>query len=95
MAAIFAIIYFIGVFGAVLVGRARVGLSQLGRLSAATVFGSLPWAISQMVTLLLWPAALVLWLARGRPECPWEAAETRSGSIRVRRRSAQAANSVP
>jgi hypothetical protein len=81
------IIYFIGVFGAVVVGRSRAGLTQLGRLSAATVVLSLPWFLSQMASLLLWPVFLVVWLARGRPETPWEAVSSRrGGAIQVRRR---------
>jgi hypothetical protein len=80
------ITYLIGVVGAVVVGRARAGLSQIGRLSAATMALSLPWVLSQMASLVLWPVFLVVWLARGRPETPWESVETRRGVIQVRRR---------
>ena len=81
------ILYLIGVLGALIVGRSRAGLTQLGRLSAATVILSLPWFLSQMASLLFWPVFLVVWLARGRPETPWEAVSSRrGGAIQVRRR---------
>jgi len=79
-----AITYLVGVLGAIIVGRSRAGLSQ-GRLSPATVLGSLPWFMTQIFTLLFWPVTLIAWLVRGRPASPWQAVDARDGSVRVRR----------
>ena len=87
MATAVAIIYLVGIIASVVVGRSRAGLSQWA-LSIDTVFGSLPWFLTQMVSMLAWPVFLCVWLARGRPRSPWKAITTGDGSIRVRRRTA-------
>jgi len=86
--AVFGAIYLVGIIGAVVVGRARVGLSQRGRLSGATMMRSVPWFVTQMASMILWPIFLIVWLAKGRPESPWEAVTAgRDGSLTVRRRT--------
>jgi hypothetical protein len=88
MGLVLGTIYVIGLLAVVVVSRARVGLTQLGRMSGATVLGSLPWFVTQIAAMLFWPIFLGVWLARGRPETPWEVVTApRSGSLRVRRRT--------
>ena len=82
------IAYLVGCIAAAGVGRSRANISQGGRLSAATIFGSLPWFGTQMATMAVWPIFLCVWLARGRPPSPWKSTRTRNGTIVVRRRTA-------
>lgn len=89
MVTAFAFGYLIGMLVSVGVGRSRAGISQRGRLSLFTIFGSLPWFMTQMASMLAWPAFLCLWLARGRPDSPWRAVTTVDGSVLVRRRGNQ------
>jgi len=88
MGIVIAIIYLIGVFASIVVGRSRVGISQMGRLSATTVVTSMPWFLTQMATMIVWPVFLATWIVRGRPRTPWKAVTSQGGSIRVRRRLA-------
>jgi hypothetical protein len=88
MATAIALAYLVGIITSVVVGRSRTGLSQRGRLSMETIFGSLPWFLTQMVSMFAWPVFLCVWLVRGRPASPWKAITTGDGSIRVRRRVA-------
>jgi len=87
MATAIAIMYLVGILASVAVGRSRAGLSQRGRLSMGTIFGSLPWFLTQMASMFVWPIFLCVWLARGRPASPWKSTTTGDGSIRVRRRT--------
>ncbi|WP_410597364.1 hypothetical protein [Amycolatopsis sp. lyj-23] len=87
MGTAFALSYLVGMFASVIVGRSRAGISQRGRLSLFTIFGSLPWFLTQMASMVVWPAFLGVWLARGRPESPWQALTTGGGSLLVRRRT--------
>lgn len=82
-----AVIYLVGCIASAGVGRSRANISQRGRLSAGTIFGSLPWFGTQMVTMALWPVFLCVWLARGRPPSPWKSLRTGGGTIVVRRRT--------
>ena len=83
-----AIVYIVGWLATAAVGRSRANISQWGRLSAATIFGSLPWFGTQMATMFAWPVVLCVWLARGRPPSPWKSTTTRNGTIVIRRRTA-------
>jgi hypothetical protein len=85
--AVLAGVYIIGVLGSVMVGRARLGISQRGRLDGATMMNSIPWVAAQIASMFLWPVFLVVWLAKGRPETPWEAVTTQRGHLKVRRRT--------
>jgi len=87
MALAFALIYVCGMVGMVVVDRYRVGLTQSGRLSLATVLTSLPWTLVTLAKIFLWPAVLILWLVQGRPESRWQATTTRNGTLTVRRRA--------
>jgi hypothetical protein len=78
--------YLAGMLVSAGVGRSRVGVSQRGRLSLFTILGSLPWFLTQMVSMFAWPAFLCVWLARGRPESPWRAMTTGDGTVLIRRR---------
>lgn len=83
MGLVLGLIYFVGLFGSLVVGRSRAGLTQLGRLNLATIFTSLEWFVHQLASLFLWPIFLVVWLARGRPESPWRSETTARGTLRV------------
>jgi hypothetical protein len=83
MGAVVGLIYLVGMVGAVAVARSRAGLSQRGRLSAATMASSPIWMGHQIAAMLLWPVFLTVWLTRGRPESPWRTTQTRRGAIRV------------
>ena len=83
MALVFSLVYLAGVLATVVVSRARAGVTQLGRLSAATVALSLPWFLSQIVAMFVWPVALTIWLIRGRPESPWQSTVNHNGTLRV------------
>lgn len=89
MALVLALIYVGGMVGSVVVDRYRVGLTQRGRLSLATVLTSLPWALVTLGKIWVWPAVLILWLVQGRPESRWQATTTRNGTLTVRRRVQQ------
>ena len=86
MALTLVLIYICGMLGMVVADRYRVGLTQRGRLSLATVLTSLPWALRTLGKIFVWPAVLALWLVQGRPESPWQAITTRNGTLTVRRR---------
>jgi hypothetical protein len=83
MGAVIALIYLVGWFGSVMVGRSRAGLTQRGRLSLATIFGSFEWFMHQIASMLFWPIFLAVWLIRGRPESPWESEVSPRGTLRV------------
>ena len=83
MSTVFVIGYLVGVIGTVVVGRARAGLTQRGRLSAATIALSIPWFLTQIATMFVWPVVLVVWLARGRPRSRWASTTGRNGTVRV------------
>jgi hypothetical protein len=87
MATAIAVVYLVGWISAAGVARSRAGLGQRGRLTPGLILGSLPWFLMQMATMIAWPAFLVVWLARGRPESPWKSITTADGSIRVRRKT--------
>jgi hypothetical protein len=87
MGLVIALIYIVGILAAVGVGRHRVGMSQMGRLDAKLVFLSLPWFLSSLVVIMFWPVALVVWLARGKQDTPWELLEARDGTLMVKRRT--------
>ncbi|MEU4252936.1 hypothetical protein AB0F15_36600 [Amycolatopsis sp. NPDC026612] len=87
MGTAFALGYLVGMLATVGVGRSRAGISQRGRLSLFTIFGSLPWFLTQMASMFAWPAVLGVWLARGRPGSPWQAVTTGGGGVLVRRRN--------
>jgi hypothetical protein len=87
MGIVIALIYIVGIVAAVGVGRHRIGMSQLGMLPAKTVFLSLPWFLNSMVLMMFWPVALIVWLARGKQETPWELREARDGTLIVKRRT--------
>jgi hypothetical protein len=88
MGTVFAVLYLVGVGGAVVVGRARAEISQIGRLRLMAAILSPAWFGLQMATMLLWPLFLVAWLAQGRPGPKWIADDTQ-GVLRVRRRTVQ------
>lgn len=88
MGMFFGIAYFVGFVGAVVVGRYRAGISQMGRLPTGLMLKSLPWVAHQVTSFALWPVFLGVWLARGRPESPWELVGPVNGSGQVRRRQA-------
>lgn len=87
MTSAIAVVHVIGFIAAAGVGRSRAGISQRGRLSADLVFGSLPWSLVQMASMVTWPVVLCVWPARGRPKSPWKAVTTNDGSLRVRRKA--------
>lgn len=87
MGTAFAFGYLIGMLVSAGVGRSRAGISQRGRLSMFTIFGSLPWFVTQLVSMFAWPAFLCVWLVRGRPDSPWRALTTGDGTVLVRRRT--------
>jgi hypothetical protein len=87
MGVVIGLVWIVGIFVAVGVGRARIGMSQWGRLGLETVMRSLPWFLTSLVIMMFWPIALIVWLARGRAETPWELEETpRNGTLVVKRR---------
>jgi hypothetical protein len=60
--------YWVGVFIAVIVIRARAGVGQRRiRVIGPQGFG-LGWTTMSALAVGLWPIALIVWLARGRPE---------------------------
>lgn len=85
MAILLALVYLGGWLGTVVVDRYRIGLTQRGTVSLETAVTSLPWAVTTIGKMLVWPLVLVVWLARGRPASPWKVSHTRSGGLRVRR----------
>lgn len=85
MGAVIALIYLIGWFGSVMVGRSRAGLTQRGRLSLTTMVTSFEWTAHQIGSMLFWPVFLAVWLIRGRPESPWQCEISPSGTLRVLR----------
>jgi hypothetical protein len=82
------VMYLAGAVGAVMVGRARAEISQIGRLRLMTAVLSPVWFARQMASVLLWPLFLVVWLIQGRPGPEW-IADGSQGVLRVRRRTAQ------
>lgn len=90
-----AIAYLIGMIATAGVARARIGISQIGRLSMVTILGSLPWFLSQLASMFVWPVLLCVWFARGRPESPWKAVTTGDGTLLVRRRRNPASRPSP
>ncbi len=88
MGAVIGAVYVVGVIATVAVGRYRVGLSQRGRLDGSTALRSMPWVAVSSASMLLWPVFLAVWLARGRPETPWETQTSpRDGALVIRRRA--------
>ncbi|GHH56017.1 hypothetical protein [Lentzea cavernae] len=85
MGAAFGITYFIGMLVSAGVGRSRAGISQRGSLSLLTILMSLPWFLTQMATMFVWPIVLGVWLARGKPKSPWRAMNTGDGTVIIRR----------
>jgi hypothetical protein len=83
MGAVIGLIYVVGWLGSVMVGRSRAGLTQVGRLSLATMFSSFGWFMHQIASMLLWPVFLAVWLIRGRPDSPWHSEITPQGTLRV------------
>ena len=83
MAVVIGLIYVAGWLGAVMVGRSRAGLTQMGRLSLATVLSSFEWFSLQVASGIFWPAFLAVWLIRGRPESPWQCETSPGGTLRV------------
>jgi hypothetical protein len=94
MALVLVLIYICGMLGMVVADRYRVGLTQRGRLSLATVLTSLPWALTTLGKIFAWPAVLALWLVQGRPRSPWQATTTRNGTLTVRRRTGDGSESA-
>lgn len=88
MGAVIALIYLIGIIGSVVVGRSRAGITQSGRLSMETILRSLPWFLTQMAAMAVWPVFLVVWIARGRPASPWKCTPLADGTLTIRRRTA-------
>jgi len=86
MGIVFSICYLAGMITSVGVGRHRAGISQWGRLSASTIVRSMPWFLSQMASMIVWPAFLVAWLVRGRPKPPWRAVTAGDGTVLIRRK---------
>lgn len=83
MSIVIALIYIAGWFGSVMVGRSRAGLTQIGRLSLATMLSSFEWFMHQIASMLLWPIFLAVWLIRGRPDSPWHSEVSPNGTLRV------------
>ncbi|QXV56619.1 questin oxidase family protein [Amycolatopsis sp. TNS106] len=87
MGLVLTAIYLVGMITSAGVGRFRAGISQGGRMSILTIVRSMPWFLNQMASMLLWPAFLGTWLARGRPKTPWQAITTGDGTIMIRRKT--------
>lgn len=87
MAPFLAIVYIGGWLGTVMVDRYRVGVTQFGRVPLATMLTSLPWFVTTLGKMLVWPIVLVVWLVGGRPASPWEATTSSNGVLTVRRRA--------
>jgi hypothetical protein len=63
-----ALTYWAGLFVGMVVIRHRAGIGQ-GRMKIFGHDGFGPaWFCQSLVALLFWPATLIIWLARGRPE---------------------------
>jgi hypothetical protein len=88
MGLIIGLIWFLGLIVTVGVQRVRIGMTLMGTLSARTVFGSLPWFLICLVSAMFWPIALIIWIAQGRKETPWELLTSpRDNALLVKRRT--------
>jgi hypothetical protein len=87
MGLVIGLIWIIGLIVTICVQRVRIGMTLMGTLSARTVFGSLPWFLICTVSAMFWPVALIVWIAQGRKETPWELVSSpRDNALLVKRR---------